>query len=49
VRGVEVVEAALVEPLQHVPLERFPRHAQEGADQRRSERALIRGVGGKET
>jgi len=38
VRRVEVVEAALVQPLEHVALHRLPGHAQERADQRRSER-----------
>jgi hypothetical protein len=38
VGGVEVVEAALVQPLEHVPLHRLPGHAEERADQRRPER-----------
>ena len=38
--GVEVGEAALVQPLEHVPLHRLPGHAQEGANQRRPERLL---------
>jgi hypothetical protein len=35
VRGVEVREAAFVQPLQHVPLHGFPGHAQQRTDQRR--------------
>ena len=37
---IEVVEAALVEPLEHVPLNRLPGQAQERADQRRPERVV---------
>ena len=37
VRRVEVVEAALVQPLEHSALHGFPRHPQERADQRRPE------------
>ena len=40
-RGVEVVEAVLVQAFEHVPLDRFPRDAQQGADQRRPERSLV--------
>ncbi len=39
---VEVAEAALVQPLKHVPLHRLPGHAQERTDQRRPERLLRR-------
>src|SRR5215211_3279063 len=38
--GIEVVEAALVQPLEHVPLHRLPGDAQERADQWRPERLL---------
>ena len=41
VGGVEVVEAALVQALEHVPLYRFPGDAQERADQRRPERPCV--------
>ena len=37
VRGVEVVEAALVQPLEHAPLHGLPGHAEQRADQRRAE------------
>ena len=40
VGGVEIAEAALVQPLEHVLLHRLPGHAQERADQRRPERPL---------
>ena len=43
-RRVEVVEAALVQPLEHAPLHRLPGQAQERADQRRPERVLCRAV-----
>jgi hypothetical protein len=43
VGGVEVVEPALVQSLEHAPLHRLPRHAQERSDQRRPERLLSRG------
>jgi hypothetical protein len=42
VRGVQIVEAVRVQPLQHVALHRLPRHAQECADQRRPEGTLRR-------
>ena len=41
---VEVVEAALVQPLEHVPLHRLPGHAQERADQRRPEGCSARTI-----
>ena len=41
VGAVEVVEAALAQPLEHVLLHRFPGDAQEGADQRRPERLCV--------
>ena len=38
--GVEVVEAVLVEPLEHASLDCLPGQTQERADQRRPERLL---------
>jgi hypothetical protein len=40
VRRVEVGEAALAQPLEHSPLHCIPRHSQQCADQRRSDRVL---------
>jgi len=39
-RRIEVVEAALVQPLEHVPLHGLPGDAQERTDQRRPKRLL---------
>jgi hypothetical protein len=41
VRRVEIVEAVLVQPLEHPPADGLPRHPQERTDQRRPERLLV--------
>jgi hypothetical protein len=42
VRRLEVVEAALVQPFEHVSLNCLPCHAKKRSDQRRAEWACVR-------